>query len=370
MTNRKTICLAMIVKDESHIIRRCLDSVCGLVDYWVIVDTGSTDGTQQLIQEIMADIPGELHARPWLDFGHNRSESLSLATGKADYSLIMDADDYLSCSKGINLHNLNQPYYHLHIKDGNTEFYRIQLVDNQYRWYYKGVLHEYITCDQVPSAVREIRLPGVVVHSTREGSRSQDRGKYLRDAEILERGLRQEPDNSRYMFYLAQSYRDAADHDNAIDRYQRRVVMGGWWEEVFYSLYQIGTIRMARGDAWPEVVDALLEAFNYAPHRAEPLYDIARNYRLQKKWPLAYHFAHWGLSIAYPANDRLFVARDVYQWRMQDEAAIAAYWTGRYQESLSLNRLLLDSNALPADQRQRVQQNLQYAMAKLSPPVK
>ena len=81
-----TICLTMIVKNESQVIRRCIDSVKDYISYWVIVDTGSTDGTQDLIKEIMAEynIPGELHERPWVDFGHNRTENLRYAKDKAD----------------------------------------------------------------------------------------------------------------------------------------------------------------------------------------------------------------------------------------------------------------------------------------------
>ena len=81
-----TICLTMIVKNESKVIRKCIDSVRDYISYWVIVDTGSTDGTQDLIKEIMNEygIPGELHERPWVDFGHNRTENLKLAKDKSD----------------------------------------------------------------------------------------------------------------------------------------------------------------------------------------------------------------------------------------------------------------------------------------------
>ena len=82
----KTITLCMIVKDEARVIERCLASVLPLIDYWVIVDTGSTDGTQEKIRKFFENvgIPGELHERPWKDFGHNRSEALELARSKAD----------------------------------------------------------------------------------------------------------------------------------------------------------------------------------------------------------------------------------------------------------------------------------------------
>jgi len=70
----QTICLNMIVKNEARVIRRCLDTVRPFIDRWVIVDTGSTDGTQALIREVLQGVPGELHERRWKDFAHNRNE--------------------------------------------------------------------------------------------------------------------------------------------------------------------------------------------------------------------------------------------------------------------------------------------------------
>ena len=97
-----TVCLNMIVKNEAGVIRRCLDSVRPFIHHWVIVDTGSTDGTQKLIREYLADVPGELHERPWKNFGHNRSEALALARGKSDYILVIDADEELVASPGFS----------------------------------------------------------------------------------------------------------------------------------------------------------------------------------------------------------------------------------------------------------------------------
>ena len=87
-----TLCLNMIVKNEEAVIERALSSVLDIIDYWCIVDTGSTDRTKEIILEVLGDIPGELVESEWVNFGHNRTESVELANGKADYILLMDAD--------------------------------------------------------------------------------------------------------------------------------------------------------------------------------------------------------------------------------------------------------------------------------------
>src|SRR5690349_4725727 len=110
MTSR-TLCLNMIVKNEAHVIRRCLDSVLAHVAHWVVVDTGSTDGTQAIVREHMRAVKGELFERPWRDFGWNRSEALRLARGKADYALVMDADHVLHVPKTFSFDTLEADGY-------------------------------------------------------------------------------------------------------------------------------------------------------------------------------------------------------------------------------------------------------------------
>ncbi len=83
-----TICLNMIVKNEERVLGRCLSSVKRLIDYYVIVDTGSTDKTKEVIAKELEGIPGEVHDRPWVNFGHNRTEAIKLAVGKADYLMV------------------------------------------------------------------------------------------------------------------------------------------------------------------------------------------------------------------------------------------------------------------------------------------
>ena len=109
--NKKTICLNMIVRNESQVIRRCLVSIKQLIDYWVIVDTGSNDGTQAIILDFLSDIPGELHERSWVSFAFNRNEALALAKNKGDYLLFIDADDWLEMPSSFVWPELNKDRY-------------------------------------------------------------------------------------------------------------------------------------------------------------------------------------------------------------------------------------------------------------------
>ncbi len=107
----------MIVRNEAHIVHEVLDAVAPYITSWVIVDTGSDDGTQDVIRSRMASlgIPGELHERPWRNFGHNRSEALTLAQGHGDYIWVIDADDMVVGAPDFSL--LSADVYEMRIRD-------------------------------------------------------------------------------------------------------------------------------------------------------------------------------------------------------------------------------------------------------------
>lgn len=357
----------MIVKNESRVIRRCLDSVLPFIHHWVIVDTGSTDGTQDLIRRHLGEVPGELHERPWKNFGHNRSEGLELARGKADYILIMDADEVLEVPPGYRLPELESEQYmllHRHRSSTETGWELGTLVKAALPWRYEGVLHEHIACD---APHRRKSLRGPIVWGYFDSARNVDpKKKYANDARILEEALRDEPNNARYVFYLAQSYRDCDELDKAIETYARRAAMGGWEEEVYYALLQVGVLGQRAKRDPTSVVAAFLRAYQYRPTRAEALVELAAHHRGTHEWALAELYARAALSIAMPA-DILFVDASVYEWRVLDELAIATYYTKKYAESAALNRRLLSEGKLPAAQRARVEENLGFSTSKLEP---
>jgi len=355
---RPTICLNMIVKDEAHIIQRCLDSVRPLIDHWIIVDTGSSDATKEIVQELMSGVPGTLHERPWKNFGHNRSEALSMCNGIADYVLTIDADEYVKFDEGFSFEGLSADLCTL-IKHRSFREYRVpSLLKTSCEWRWEGVIHEQPYSDLAKTAEP---VHGLAIISPADGARAKDPNTYRRDALVLEAALIDEPDNPRNVFYLAQSYRDADDYDNAIRYYERRLTMGGWRDERFYALYQIGVVKLKRGDPWPECMEAFLKAQSHTPERIEPLYKIGMHYARKKEWELAWLFLERAARSKRLDPRYLFIESDIYDWRAKLEAGVAAYWTGRHRESIELNESLLATDVLSQRIRERVEMNLRLS---------
>lgn len=347
------LCLNMIVKNEAHVIRRCLDSVMAHIEHWVIVDTGSTDGTQEVIRDHMRHLPGTLHERPWRDFGSNRSEALELARGTSRYVLVMDADHVLHVPPGFDFTALDADGYQVSHRYSGTDYGLPILLADRVPWRYEGVLHEYVTSD-VPH--RFVPLAGPWVEVFHEGARSRDPDTYKRDAAILEAALAREPANARYAFYHAQSLKDAGLLDQALEAFQRRAAMPGWDQETWHARYQAAQIveRLQKPPA--EIERAYLEAYNARPTRAEPLCRLARWHRERSEWGLAFIFARIAAALP-PPSDQLFVEDAVYAWQALDELAISAWYANFKDEGRLAVKKLLDDARFPPSERARIEKN-------------
>lgn len=374
---RTNICLNMIVKNEEKVLPRLFRSVKDYIDYYVIVDTGSSDGTIDLIKREMAQygIEGEVHEREWVNFGVNRQQALELAVqaAKTDWVLFIDADEELGVSDPKFYEKLEPGVgYDIEKHHEGVRYavpHLLNIKANRYEW--RGPVHNYIMTLEGPKK-RPLRRDVWIVYHLGEGAKSHGvthEEKHLRDARLLEKDLEENPDNPRSQFYLGQSYRDAGHLDKAYEAYQKRVQMKGWEEERFVSQLEMGRIAVRRDDPEEVVLRDLLGAYELRATRAEPLHELAKYFRSKKMWGKAFCFAKAGINTRKP-DDKLFVAQAIYDWMMADELAVSASWVGDYEVSkLASEHVLLrveEGLNLPEEEVQRVRNNLAYVSSKLA----
>ena len=343
----------MIVKNEEAILERCLRSVLPFLSSWTVVDTGSTDATPNIVQSLLGHLPGKLHHQPWVDFAHNRSQAFRFNREQCQYHLVIDADDWLQPEAGFQMPPLQDDCYFLEVHLDSLSFQRPQIFRSALPWRYEGVLHEYAECSQ---PYRRSHLKGLRYYcGSGVSARSQNPSKYLEDAQLLERALEKDPENTRYAFYLGQSYRDAGLTEKAIQAYSRRLAMAGWSEELYLSHLHLGRLY----EDWQRRHLHLVQAYQINPQRAESLVELARLHREQNQWNLALLFAQSAITLPLP-SDGLFLEQPAYHWRGLDELALALHYTGNPSQAARITHQLLESGLVPPADQERLRQNLTF----------
>jgi len=293
-----TICLNMIVKNESHIIENTLEKLCKKInfDYWVICDTGSTDNTPQIITDFFdkMGIKGELYYDEWTDFAHNRTLALQRAYRKTDLLLIFDADDEIV---GNVIMPTEVAYDDYHMKFGSalgTSYTRVLLINNHKQFKFLSVIHEFITCIEGPTRSTTVEGDYYVV-SGRSGSRNMDPNKYLKDALILEKAHAEALKNNdhlfhRYAYYCANSYKDCGRFEDAIKWYKITLSQEKQWEQEKYTscLYIYDCYKAL--DQEPTGFFYLVKSFSYDKERVECLYPLLVHYCCENIHQIAYSY--------------------------------------------------------------------------------
>jgi tetratricopeptide (TPR) repeat protein len=325
-----TLCLNMIVKNESKIITRLFDSVINIIDCYCICDTGSTDNTVELIKTYFENknIPGKIVNEQFKNFAHNRNFALKSCLNMSDYVLLMDADMILQIIN-FNKKTLSN-FDSFYILQGNDDFYyqNLRIIKNNGLFSYIGVTHEYIS---TPPNNKLLPITKEELFITDYGDGGCKSDKFERDIKLLTNGIIEEPKNSeRYHFYLANSHHDAGNFEKAIETYEKRIKIGGWEQEIWYSYYRIGLCYKKLG----KISDAIynwLAAYDILPIRIENLYEIVNHYRHTSKSKLAGHFYDVAQIVLQNNENRdnfLFLHNDVYTYKLDYEFTIFALYIG------------------------------------------
>lgn len=355
--------LVMIVKNEVHGISDTLTSFRPFITRWTILDTGSTDGTQSAIRSVLDGVPGSLHEEPFVDFSTSRNRALDLHGQATDFVFVADSDDvllhgdalstFLSAHRGAS--GVDHEAYLVQLVRGDLSYFLPLVMRTKAGWRYVGRVHEYAT--RPGAAIPQHRIPETILTQTpKEESIEASKKRWVRDAELLKEDLKSDPTNPRTVFYLAQTYECLGQPEEALPQYERRIELGGWMEEVFESKRRRARMMKLLERPWPEILDALLDAYLYDPSRAEPLYEIARHYHETDSHALTYLFASRAADLDYP-KATLFVDRHVYEGNAAELASIAGFYVRDKDPSINANAKRYADHAIswqPDDNRLRM----------------
>lgn len=352
-----TLALCMIVKNEEKVISRCLNSVKHLIDYWLIIDTGSTDLTKKIICEELKTIPGELHDSKFVNFAHNRTEYMKKIKGITDYCIVLDADEVL-VDNGFNKSQLFLDCYNVGYL-GNSDYYYPIIFNTSLDWRYEYVVHEVPECDSEHSKTNIDTLK--IIHKHDGGTVHE---KYNRDIRLIHEQLKFLPNGSpqisRYTFYLANSYWDIRDYGLALQWYTKRIDIGGWDQEVYISAIRAGMCSKKLSHDLRFFEEYMMLAISKLPLRHEAYYYLGCHFNDQKLYGQALAYLSAAKRLKYPEH-QLFFDRNIFDYLIDIEIAVTLYWIGMYEEAADINKRLLELGV----QTDLVSKNLKYCEDKL-----
>jgi glycosyltransferase involved in cell wall biosynthesis len=362
--------LNTIVKDEAHCILGMLESAAKISDAIVIADTGSTDGTQELIRKFGEDnnIPTYVFERPFDDFEKSRNFGMEKAREVVKelgwdsndcWTWWCDADETIIVDPKFTKTQFNKDLFMINTFIGSMKYTRntFARVSKPFRFY--GPVHEFIVCDEqnITSGLAEnIHVDVKMIGKSWQGDISV---KYLSHAHKLESYIAENRKDPRWIFYTAQSYHDSASmKDNREEneerlrrslRYYRERVSrtDGYHEEIYYSQYRIGVIMRLLEESWNLTHQELLKAYAIDPLRAESIKVIIDYYMQMNEWHMAYMYTKFAKmnfhgKNPYP-NRLLFIDEATYVWRIAESHSAACYYTGRMDEARSTYQDILDA---------------------------
>ena len=282
----------------------------------LVVDTGSSDDTVAIAESLGCVVRHNI----WRDFGHNRSLSFKEAQGlSGEWALVIDADMKLVCDfpkLRDFLKNSSEAGHAMLQVNGSLEYRNVRVMRLSEDWTCKGVTHEYWTCRH--GTIGEIPRDIAYIEDVGDGGCKAD--KFERDARLLEEGLVEEPDNERYLFYMANTLSCQGKHEEAREFYRKRVAAGGWHEEIWYSLYQLAKLA-------PDLIEA--EAFvqraALITDRSEALAWLVEKLREKGEHFKAWHYLLAAAALAPPGEGRLFLEADALV-RLAYERSILQYY--------------------------------------------
>lgn len=226
---KETLGLCLIAKDEEKNLPKCVESVRKIVDEIVVVDTGSSDGTVQTAENLGAVV----YHYPW-DGDFSNARNFALRHAKSAWLLLLDADEQVDRNgleaiiAFVNTTEMDGAYFRVRNYMGSyspenfTLHNALRLLRNNGKYRYRGAIHEQIVCDDMRDfSSRFVTLNVILNHYGYLDSTIAEKQKRERNMPILERELKENPEDFFTQYYLGNEYLALNRLEQALDYYQK-----------------------------------------------------------------------------------------------------------------------------------------------------
>lgn len=342
--------VALMIKNEGPVIDDTLRPlVDGGIDSFLIFDTGSTDDTVEKVHDFFIEHNINNFAilqENFIDFAASRNRALDLVDEyfpAATFVLMPDAEWILHniqelltfCQEYKN--DYHTSYLMRLVHNTTMEFYVARLIRRESHCRFKSPVHEYLVSPSNMNVPTNIYIECTASKYGAEKSRK----RWERDLNILLKAYAEDPTEPRTTFYLAQTYACLGDDENAFRFYERRTQLPSWAEENFQALYQLARITedLATRDTahetpydWSLAQWYYLKAYAMRPTRIEPIVHLALHYVYAHDYANAYIFAKVACETPFPAEDILFVEKEMYLYTRYDIVAQCGIHIGQYAQ--------------------------------------
>jgi uncharacterized protein YbcV (DUF1398 family) len=358
------VCFTMIIKNGGPSLEKVLNENKSIIDRWCILDTGSTDGTQEVIKRVLKDKKGTLYEEPFVDFKVSRNRCLDLA--EMNCKFIMMLDDTYSI-RGDLRSFLNEvrgdqfsDSFSLLIQSDDTEYYSNRIIKSRTKLRYIHTIHEVITNENNINVTVPSYKANIFDHrSDYMEERTMNRKKF--DLQLLFKEVEDFPDDPRALYYIAQTYGCIGDEKGKADYFEKRIAhpVQGYIQEKIDACFELARCynfkispvtkeplngRPLSLEEWKICEMLYLQSYSLDSKRPDSLYFIGIHYYLEKIYNTAYRYFKMAFEVGYPINSQYSLKPTLSYHFLPKFLAEVCYYFNDYQTGLQGAELFLKSS--------------------------
>jgi len=304
----------MIIKDGGPLLEQVLRENIPFMDSWCILDTGSTDGTQDVILNTLKDIPGKLYEEPFINFRDSRNRCLELAGTDTKFIVMLDDTyvireskpgafrEFLTVTRGDQFSDS----YSLLIQSHDTEYYSNRIIKSENNLRYIYTIHEVIQeHDNINVTVPKNVAYVFDYRADYMEKRTTDRKQF--DLQLLFKEYEDNPDDPRALYYIAQTYGCIGDEEKKAEYFEKRInhPVQGYVQEKIDALFELArTYNFKLNKPWDIVEPLYMKAWELDKNRPDSIYFIAIHWYLEHNFVLAHKYFKLAYQIGYPLNSQ------------------------------------------------------------------